>query len=190
MLNPIRVFGEWDEGYVLDKHILKSVFLGEDENGRGKFETTRTEIGELIYRLKYKNDINCLKQMIQLMKEFLIKWNIKDKIDIVIPVPPSKKGRIYQPAFELAKEIAKFLNKDYKLNVLSKETNLQVKDGYSVSGTIKQNQKIYKKSNVLVIDDLYSTGKTLNEVCRVLRNDDNIEKIYCLAMTKTKEGRL
>ena len=40
--------------------------------------------------------------------------------------------------------------------------------------------------NVLIVDDLYSTGATLNEVCKILREDRNVMKIYVLAITKTK----
>lgn len=63
LLNPVRIYGTWDEGIVLDNHMLKSVFLGYDENGKEKFENTRTEIGELIYKFKYQKDKErvCLK---------------------------------------------------------------------------------------------------------------------------------
>lgn len=121
-----------------------------------------------------------------LIKDMLDKWNLKEKIDIVIPVPPSNKTREYQPIFEIVKEIAKYLGKEYKLDVLSKESNLQVKDGYNITGMIKQNKEIENKVNILVIDDLYSIGENLNEVCKVLRNDKNVKNIYYLAMTKTK----
>lgn len=143
MLNPVRIYGVWDEGIVLDKHIIKSIFLGCDEKG-------------------------------------------KEKIDVVIPAPPSNKVREYQPVFEIAKEIAKYLNKECKLDILLKESNLQVKDGHNVSGMIKQTKKLEKQSNILIIDDLYSTGATLNETCKILRKDGNVKKIYCLAMTRTK----
>ena len=38
MLNPSTIYGPWDEGIVLDKHMSKSVFLGYNENGKEKFE--------------------------------------------------------------------------------------------------------------------------------------------------------
>ena len=107
MLKPTRIYGEWDEGIVLDYHMLKSIFLGYDENGKEKFENTRTELGELIYKLKYQKDISCLSKIIDLVKDTLDEWNIKEKIDVVIPTPPSKGQRIYQPVFEISKEIAK-----------------------------------------------------------------------------------
>ena len=186
MLNPVRIYGAWDEGVVLDNHMLKSVFLGYDESGKEKFENTRTEIGELIYKFKYQKDKECLTKILELLEDILEKWNLKNKIDIVIPVPPSNKTRDYQPVFEIAREIAKVLEKECKTDILSKESNLQVKDGYNISGTIKQNKQIERKTNILIIDDLYSTGATLNEVCKVLRKDENVRKIYCLVMTKTK----
>ena len=186
MLNPIKIYGTWDDGIVLDNHMIKSVFLGYDENGKEMFENTRTELGELIYNLKYKNKKENVTKIINLIKDQLEKLKLKEKIDIVIPVPPSKKSRKYQPVFELAKEIAKYLKKEYEENILSKKSMLEVKDGYNIVGTIEQIKKINKKSNILIIDDLYSTGKTLNETCKILKKDNNVNKIYCIAMTKTK----
>lgn len=186
MLNPIKIYGTWDEGIALDNHMLKSIFLGYDVNGKERFENTRTEIGELIYKFKYKKDRESLIKLMNLMKDVLDKWQLKDKIDIVIPVPPSNKSREYQPVFEIAKEIAIYLNKECKFDVLSKKNNLQVKDGHDVSGTIKQNISLEQPYNILIVDDLYSTGATLNEVCKILRKDENVKRVYCLAITKTK----
>jgi len=185
-LKPARIYGGWDEGIVIDNHMLKSIFLGYDDNGKEIFKNIRTEIGELIYNFKYKKDKSSLPKIINLTKEFLNKWGLKEKIDIVIPVPPSNRKREYQPVYEIAKEIAKYLEKECMTDLLSKEGNLQVKDGYDIKNMIKQNKKLTKEVNVLIIDDLYSTGSTLNEVCKVLRKDSNVKKIYCLAITRTK----
>ena len=96
MLNPVRIYGAWDEGIVLDKHIIKSIFLGCDEKGKEKFENTRTEIGEVIYKFKYQKDKDCLFKIMNLIKDILDKWKLKEKIDVVIPAPPSNKVREYQ----------------------------------------------------------------------------------------------
>jgi len=84
MLNPVRIYGTWDEGIVLDNHMLKSVFLGYDENGKEQFENTRTEIGELIYKFKYQKDKSCLPRTMDLIRDILDKWNLKEKIDITV----------------------------------------------------------------------------------------------------------
>lgn len=186
MINPKRIYGVWDYGIVLDNHMKRSIFLGYDENGKEKFDNTRTEIGELLYRFKYKNDKKSLLGIMKMTKEILDKWNIKEKIDIIIPVPSSNKKRKYQPVYEIAKEISKYLNKEYREDVLIKNSNLQAKDKNRINGLIKKTKGITETSNILVIDDLYSTGTTLNEVCRVLKTDKNINKIYCLVLTKTR----
>ena len=166
--------------------MLKSIFLGYDDNEKELFENTRTEIGELVYKLKYQKDKKCLNEIMNLIKEILDKWNLREKVDFIIPVPPSNRKRKYQPVSEIAKEIANYLGKECRCNVLNKISDFQVKDGHNVKGTIKQISELQMSGNVLVVDDLFSTGATLNEVCKVLKNDKNINKVYCLVLTKTK----
>jgi hypothetical protein len=55
--NPLRVPGPWDDGYVLERrHTLSSGFLGHDSIGHPQFDTKRSELGELVFRLKNRNN--------------------------------------------------------------------------------------------------------------------------------------
>jgi hypothetical protein len=47
-LNPRPVRGSWDDGRTLDLHIRSSEFVGYNEYGHAQFESTRTELGELL----------------------------------------------------------------------------------------------------------------------------------------------
>ena len=60
-LNARPVRGTWDDGRTLDLHIRSSDFVGYNEYGHAQFESTRTELGELLYRLKYKGDQSTLQ---------------------------------------------------------------------------------------------------------------------------------
>lgn len=95
-INPESLNGIWTEGYVLDRHIIKSEFLGLDEQGHEQFDTVRTELGQLIYELKYLRNEAQVREVIQLISPFLNSWKISNKIDVILPVPPSNKIRKYQ----------------------------------------------------------------------------------------------
>jgi hypothetical protein len=53
-INPRKIDGPWADGRVLDLHSTGSEFLGYDEYGHEQFDTRRTEVGDLLYRLKYR----------------------------------------------------------------------------------------------------------------------------------------
>ena len=183
-MNKIIIKDIGDECKILDFHSIKSTYLGEDRFGNKRFDTIYTELGKLVYDLKYGNDKETVDKILELIKEELEVY--RDKIDIIIPVPPSNKVRYYQPVFELVKTFARHLNKEYKLNILNKITSVQAKDGKSVENMIKLEYNFDRKVNVLLVDDLFNTGNTLRECYKVLKQDCNIEKVYCLVMTRRR----
>ena len=187
MLEPIKIFGNWDDGYALDNHMLSSEFLGYDENGKEKFNNTRTQVGELVYQIKYNHNKEKLNELLNMMKSFLDSWKIKDKTDLIISAPPSKQNRSHQPVFEIANIIGSYLEKSVDNAILVKNTNLQAKDGHTnIDGVIVKNKTFDRPVSILLVDDLYSTGATLNEAAKILKNDENVNNIYVLAMTKTR----
>lgn len=107
----ITVNGNWSKGLVLGLHTLKSTFLGNDEFGKPRFDTTRTAIGEFVYKLKYKNDSDAVAKIIG-----MIKSNIKgiDKFDFIIPIPPSNTRRKNQPVLF----VSRALSNEFKVPIL------------------------------------------------------------------------
>lgn len=188
-LNPMKIQGNWDKGYVLDKHVLSSTPKGENVYGHMEFNTIRTELGELVFLLKNRGKQDAVCCIIDIIKQFLDNWKELKSVDIVLPVPPSKE-RIYQPASEIAEAISQYLDVSFTDGVLEKTTFEQSKNmnktDKSLKGSIVANLKATKPHSILLVDDLYSTGTTLTECVSVLRNDPHLKNIYVLAMTKTK----
>lgn len=191
-INQIKLNGSWTEGYAMDVHVISSEFLGYDEYDHPEFNTTRSEIGDLVYQLKYKNNKNKVNDIIKLIDPFLKQWTILTDIDVVIPIPPTKKNRIFQPVFEISDKIAKHINKPIRFDFLEKIDSEQLKNltpeekNNAISGSIIKHKNFIRKVNILLIDDLYKSGTTLNEVCKILKTDTNVNNIYVLTMTKTK----
>lgn len=190
--NPIRLNGNWDEGYALDVHVVESIFLGNDEHGKPHFENIRSEVGEAVFQLKYRNNISLLNELAETACDFIKnKWGIK--IYGIIASPPSR-ARFNQPVFMLTQKIGEFLNVPYSLDFFTKNSTIEVKNmsieekaKLNTSDLIKKNGYLQSpNSNILIIDDLYNSGFSMNLVVNLLKEDKNIGKIYILTMTKTK----
>ena len=189
-IKPIEIIGNWDKGYVLDRHVLLSVPKGENVYGHMEFETTRTELGELLFLFKNRNSYNCLDEIIKIIAPFLDAWEDLKDVDIVLPVPPTKQRESYQPANEIAQAISKHLNISFFDGVLENISREQMKNtskaNRDIKGKIIVKMKATKQHSILLVDDLFDTGSTMRECVSVLREDPKLKKIYVLAMTKTR----
>jgi len=187
-INPIKLNGSWTEGYSLDKHTISSEYIGEDAFGHKQFKNVHSPIGELLYKMKYNGHHDTSEDILNLAKPFLDEW-LKDKsIDIILPAPPTKRRDI-QPLNIIVEAISEHYNIPYSTEVLSKTASNQAKDMNKdekyLQGSIKLLKNAKRKCNILIIDDLYSTGSTLNECVRVLKADELVNNIYVLTITKT-----
>jgi len=70
-IHPIELYGSWTKGYSLDKHMIRSEYIGDDVYGRLMFDNTRSPIGEMVYQLKYKMNLSMLNNIMQLITPFL-----------------------------------------------------------------------------------------------------------------------
>src|SRR5215204_7099985 len=105
-LDPRTLQGEWDDGRVLDRHVSSSEFIGYNEYGHSQFESIRTELGELLYRLKYRSDYSAVAPIAQVARHFISSW--QPEIEVIVPAPPSR-SRAVQPLFQIADELGRLL---------------------------------------------------------------------------------
>src|SRR5689334_10517068 len=92
-LNPQTLRGPWASGFALHVHSLSSTYLGDDEYGYPRFSTTRSPVGELLYRLKYRQDKTAIDPLAQAAANFCRKtWRLR--IDAILPVPPTQARRL------------------------------------------------------------------------------------------------
>lgn len=189
MIHVIKVDGPWDEGYILDKYIENSEFIGEDPFGHPHFNNTYTKIGGLLHSMKYNGHFDTSGEIVSCCSTFLKFWLGDKRIDIVLPVPPTLERPI-QPVHMISKTIAKLLSVHYSSEVLVKTTKEQSKsmpkDKKNLKGSIQKVRDANRECNILLVDDLYSTGATASECVLALKDDNLINKVYYLAIAKTK----
>ena len=77
-----KILGKWREGFSLDLHTLHSTLIGHDEFGHPRFDTQRSEIGELLYKLKNKSDQNAVSEIVEAVETLMKEWN--PTVDILV----------------------------------------------------------------------------------------------------------
>ncbi len=185
----IQISGNWESGWALD---LNTVCEGSEEGDL--LLVRRTEIGENLYQLKYFGDQAKIKVIGGIASDF-VRENIKPLgVKAIIPVPPSKLDREFQPVYELAKFISKDTNitVDFDYLIKTKETPqlLKVENGRERRRILENIFKIkdnrYENENLLLFDDLYSSGETLKSITEVMVSEGKVNKIYVLTIAKTR----
>lgn len=112
--------------------------------------------------------------------------NFIKKYDVIIPVPISKKRkkkRGYNQSELVANELAQKLNQDIWTDVIIKKKDNKPQSELNKLERIKNVEDIYeinkpievKNKKVLLLDDIYTTGSTVNEIARKLKQNQTQE---------------
>lgn len=190
----IEISGNWKKGFALDLHTERSEYLGVDETGRDRFDTKRTEIGELVYRLKYKSDKSVLPKIV----EFIMRIKGYNKMDRIIPAPPSNTSRRIQPVFMVGEELSKKTGVPFIQDAIVRtKATPELKEIFDpaereriLTDALALNQSYnFKGMNVLIVDDLYRSGSTLKAMTKLLYNTARVANVYVVTLTKTRSLR-
>jgi len=184
---------ELEKGFAYDIHTLDSGYLGADEYGHDRWENTRSEMGELLYDLKYHGRSENVEKIVDMLN----RYKGIEGMDAIIPVPSTNKNRRIQPVLEITKELGKRVAVPVLEDLLFKrpggpelknvndaeerkqilKNSLYLSDRYDISG-----------GNVLLIDDLYRSGATLSAATEILYEKAGVEDVFVLTMTKTRSN--
>ena len=188
--NPMKLPPRpWVEGYVLDYHTVSSTPTGDPYY---RFDTKRTELGELLFRLKYRAGGSVVvADIVDTAEQFVGGW--KPPIDCVVPAPPSLTRKT-QPAFEVARELAArlripvFEDAVFKVKITPQMKNI---DDWSerqrvLAEAVQAGRNDVKDRSILLFDDLIESGSTLRRAAEVLLKDGGAQAIYALVLTRTK----
>lgn len=210
-MHPQKLNGHWAEGYALDLHTISSTPIREiktvkilvdgietetQEEEITGWDTKYTEIGNHLYKLKYWRDLSRFLTIADEAAKFLDgkpEW----RIDLIIPIPPSDMTREFQFVQELAREIGSIRNLTVETTTLKKLKSTPELKGIRDPG---QRREILRDAfgiasnsldgkNVLLFDDLFRSGETLNAVCDIIKNKGNAKNVYVLTITKTRSKR-
>lgn len=188
-VNLHELHGNWDRGFALHKHVLRSTFTGYNEFDRKTFDTIRSEPGEALFQLKYRSDFTRVEPLAQAIFDHIVP--AIGQFGIVIPMPPTKQ-RARQPVYEIAARVSALNGSLYAPAILKKnppppgapeikdlgtkaEKVAALAERFAVNKDFITNEG---KWGALLIDDKYDTGASLEAACAVLRTYAKIGQIF------------
>ncbi len=185
-----KIQGPWDAGWVLDKHSVSSVCVGYDAYNHPRFETVRTEVGEATFQLKYRFQFDLAEPLAKALATQI--YPRLNNVGLIVPMPASTK-RSLQPVTAVADALGVAVKKPVFHELLLKTPNGQslknlhtkaekeaaIADSFYVQDEIAGDGAW----NVLVVDDLFHTGASIEAACKALRTYPKIRNIYMAALT-------
>lgn len=148
---------------------------------------------KLVFSLKYNDATYMAKIIAEIMYKKLIDEQLEQKINYVTSVPLSKK-RIKKRGFNQSGLIAYFLSEKLNVQYLKladriketkplyklskKQRKLEIKNAFKVNENINKIKE--ENATILIVDDIFTTGATVNEVSKILKK---IKKINLISIT-------
>lgn len=157
----------------------------------------KDEVREKIIEYKFNSKSYLYRTFAQIILADEFVCNYIQEFDVIIPVPIHKKrckSRGYNQSELIAKEIAKKLkNIELRTDLIEKVKNIKpqstltkeqrienVNDAYNL---IKSNKDNLENKKLLLLDDVYTTGSTVNECAKMLTNL-NCKQIGVITLSK------
>ncbi|MCI9063869.1 MAG: ComF family protein [Clostridia bacterium] len=137
-------------------------------------------IRKLILQYKFGDKSYIYRTFSNFIKKYKKICLFLKKYDIIIPVPISKKrlkSRGYNQSALIARNLAEGLQIEYNDKILIKNKEVKPQSSLNKEERIKNVQDVYIIQNgekiinkrILLIDDIYTTGSTVNECSRILK---------------------
>lgn len=171
-------------------HTLSSTYIGDDEFGHPRFDTRRSEIGELLYRLKNRGDQTTVPDIAGAVHSLMDQW--KPPVDMLVPVPPSMVRHV-QPVLVLAQAVSERLAIPLANCVRRTRDVPQLKNIYDLDERAKHledlhavDQSVTRGRSILLFDDLYRSGATMNAVTGESYDTGEARAVFALTITKTR----
>ena len=152
---------------------------------------------ELIHQFKYKEKKYLANPLGKLLVDFVEKYLKEERFDYIVPIPLEKarqKKRGYNQAELLAWVLGEAVDKPILTDLVERRKKTKPQFGlnreerfenlsgaFEISKSRKEDVATIAGKTVLLLDDLATTGATLNECARALK-EAGVSEVYALVL--------
>jgi competence protein ComFC len=187
-LDPVPLLGRFDSSFALADY---STIQG--------LERRRTGVGDLLHKFKYEGNRLAGEILADVASDFISAQGFFGSSDVMLTVPPSFKSRSLDPVTLLAKRIEErnripWERAAFRRTRLTKAQK-DLRDSYgkklNVCGAYRLARPLnLRGKRILLLDDIYDSGATLNDISDLLRQSKPAEiNVLVLARTQFSLGR-
>lgn len=149
-------------------------------------------VKESLYRFKYHNRREYARYYGKELVRVYGAWMEARRIQVIVPIPLSRK-RLRQRGFNqaelVAREVGRRMNLPVDCSLLSRVRDTKAQKSLNEEERKNNLKKAFKTGtnkvqldHILLIDDIYTTGNTMNEAAKELKRA-GAERIYCLSIS-------
>ncbi|MCR5672197.1 MAG: ComF family protein [Lachnospiraceae bacterium] len=171
-----------------DEEFCRDCMKGHHAYDEGRSALIYDEyMSQSIYRFKYNGKREFASFYGRVMYERLEKKIRQWNVDAIVHVPVHKnklKKRGYDQAYLLARQLSKRTKIPHLKGLIIRRTATKVQKDLSAAQrqnnlkkAFKVTQNVVKLNSILVVDDIYTTGATVDSIARCLKGA-GVEKVY------------
>ncbi len=157
------------------------------------------EMKDAMYRFKYGNRRCYGRTFADHAVKCYGNWLKEQKIDAIVPVPmykPKERRRGYNQAAVFARALGAKINIPVEESIVIRQTDTtamkrlnQLKRKKNLLKAFTTPKNIVQFRKVLIVDDIYTTGTTLDEVSKALKNG-GVKEVYGMCVCIGEMQRL
>lgn len=136
-------------------------------------------LDRLIQKFKFHGDLRCGRILAGLLLRSLQQEAVASRVEALVPVPLFRKRLVergFNQSLDLAKDLARGLHLPVLNNYLRRTRDTRAQSGLgalkrsgNVRGAFEVKNRANPPSRIALVDDVMTTGSTVNECARVLK---------------------
>lgn len=195
-IHPIRIYGLWTEGWVLDYDIINVIPVMDEQNHLQRLNIIRSEMSEALQQagqaLKFSEKSNeIVSTLAHFVRDKGKDWNLH----YIVPMPAHNES-FYEHTlgYLLAQQLSKTLDIQFLDIILDIQQAIGKKEPERMhdKNILQQDNNflsVLKEKNVLIFDRHYKQCSMMNKICSLFFHQGHAKNVYVLALIMDKPKR-